>query len=235
MAREGHKGSERLGCREFDENLTAYLEGEESSAVRSHAEKCSSCGSLLADLELLRSAAKDLPLESPSPRVWSNIRANLAQEGFFRDQQSFWQRWFGQFSLPRSAAPAAALAVALLIAVMLVFRGDFRKGMTPSPSEAVSSMATATRTVPVGLTSVQANLVRTVEEMETSYKSREATLDPSAKQIYQKGLDSLNNSINECLDSLQKQPGNMLVREYLMQAYSQKAAILASALEYGGR
>ena len=231
MAEERDKRSENSGCQEFNANLIAFLEGEENPDVRTHAEQCSSCGSLLADLELIRSAAKDLPLDFPSPRVWSNIRANLSNEGYFRDQESFWRKWSGRAALLTGAAPAAAFVLALVLAVILVFRGDIRRNVSPTPSQA----PVAASVIPVGLSSVQANLVRTVQQMEDSYKAREALLDPSAKQTYQQGLASLDNSIHECLYSLQKQPDNMLVREYLMQAYAQKAEVLASALEYGGR
>jgi hypothetical protein len=231
MAEERQKESGNFGCQEFDRNLAAYLEGEASADVPVHAEQCSSCGALLDDLDFIRAAAKDMPLESPSPRVWSNIRATLAEEGLIRERKSFWQRWVPSPSLVPRSAPAAALVFALMLAVMMLFRGGiYRNGsQKPAPTPAV---ATA---VPAGLSGVQLNLARTVKAMEENYRAREATLDPSAKRVYQAGLASLNNSIQECLDSLQKQPNNILVREYLMQAYAQKAGVLASALEYGGR
>lgn len=231
MADERQKPSSSFGCQEFDLKLAAYLEGEASSDVSTHAEQCSSCGSLLVDLQMIQAAAKDLPLESPSPRVWSNIRATLAEEGLIREQKSFWQRWFPSGLLVPRSAPAAALAFALMLAVIMLFKGDIQRNGSQRP---VTTPAVATA-VPVGLSAVQSNLVRTVEAMEENYKAREASLDPSAKEVYQAGLVSLDNSIHECLDSLQKQPHNILVREYLMQAYSQKAEVLASALEYGGR
>ena len=231
MAEERRKQSGNLGCQEFNANLAAYLEGEGDSDVRAHAEQCSSCGSVLNDLELIRSAGKEWPLESPSPRVWSNIRATLSEEGFFRERESFWRKWIAQVLLVPRTAPVAALAFALLLAVILVFKGDIQRNGSRNPS---LTPVTAS-VVPVGLSGVQTNLMRTVQAMEENYKSREALLDPSAKQTYQAGLTSLNNSIQECLDSLQKQPHNILVREYLMQAYAQKAEVLASALEYGGR
>ncbi len=231
MVEEKKRQSGNYGCQEFHANLTAYLEGEENSGVRLHAEQCSSCGSLLADLEAIRSAAKEWPLESPPPRVWSNIRATLAQEGVFRERESFWRKWIPQASRLTGAAPLAALAFAMVLAVILVFRGDIHRNVVPTSSPA----PVAESVVPVGLTGVQANLVRTVQAMEESYKAREGSLDPSAKQIYQAGLTSLNHSIQECLDSLQQQPHNTLVRQYLLQAYAQKAEVLASAMEYGGR
>ena len=231
MEEERLRQGEYSGCREFDANLAAHLEGEQNTGVLFHAEQCTSCSAILSDLELIRVAAKDLPLESPSPRVWSNIRATLAQEGYFRERESFWKRWITSASLVPRTAPVAALAFALVLAVIMVFKGDIQRTGFQNPS--LNKVAASI--VPAGLSSVQANLVHTVQAMEQNYKAREALLDPSAKQVYQAGLASLDSSIQECLDSLQKQPHNMLAREYLMQAYSQKAEVLASALEYGGR
>ena len=223
--------SEKPGCQEFEANLAAYLEGEANLDVRAHASQCTSCSSILKDLEGIRAVAKDLPLEAPPPRVWSNIRATLAAEGFFCEQEPFWRRWITAASLVPRTAPAAALAFALLLAVIMVFKGDIQRNGSRQPDVASSSASI----VPVGLSGVQTNLVRTVQDMEANYRARESSLDPSAKQVYEAGLTSLNNSIQECMDSLQKQPHNLLVREYLMQAYAQKAEILASALQYGSR
>jgi len=231
MAKETQKQSGDIGCQEFDLKLAAYLEGEASPDVAMHAEQCSSCGSLLGDLQIIQAAARDLPLESPSPRVWSNIRATLAEEGLIREQKSFWQRWVPSVSLVPRSASAAALAFALMLAVIMLFKGDIQRNGNQKP---VATPAVATA-VPTGLSGVQLNLVKTVAAMEENYKARESTLDPSAQQVYRAGLNSLDNSIQECLDSLQKQPHNILVREYLMQAYAQKAEVLASAMEYGGR
>ena len=232
MAEERQKQAGSFGCREFDTNLPAYLEGEKSADVQVHAQQCSSCRSLLADLESIRVAARDLPMESPSPRVWHNLRAALAEERLIRERESFWRRWTSSFSLVPRSAPAAALAFALVLAVIMIFKGDIQKNGNRNPSLAPAAIS---NTVPVGLLGVQSNLVRTVKEMEESYRAHEASLDPSAQRVYRAGLTSLNNSIQECLDSLQKQPHNTLVREYLMQAYAQKAEVLASAMEYGGR
>jgi hypothetical protein len=231
MGEERQKQSGSFGCREFDANLAAYLDGDGSADASRHLEQCSSCRSLVEDLALIQSAAKDWPLESPSPRVWSNIRATLAEEGYFRKQESLWKRWNASIWYVPSKAPAAALAFALMLAVIMVFKGDIQRNGSQNRVQAPATASVA----PVGLTGVQSNLVHTVQAMEENYKARESSLDPSAKQIYQAGLTSLDNSIQECLDSLQKQPHNMLVREYLMQAYAQKVEVLTSALEYGGR
>ncbi|HEX5413749.1 MAG TPA: hypothetical protein VFZ27_18045 [Terriglobia bacterium] len=232
MEEESQRQTGNRGCQEFSASLADYLEGENNPEVRLHAEQCSSCGALLDDLELIRATARDLPLDSPSPRVWSNIRSALAQDGLIRDRVNFWQRWLSPVSLAPRTAPAAALAFALMLAVIMVFKGDILNHGTRNAAVTPTTSASAHQAELLG---VQSKLVRTVQAMEENYKARETTMDPSSKKVYKAGLTSLNNSIQECLDSLQKQPHNTLVRDYLMQAYAQKAEVLASALEYGGR
>lgn len=232
MIEDHHEYTLNPACREFHTNLDACLEGEEEQGLRSHAEKCSSCRALLADLELIRSTAASWPLESPPPRVWSNIRASLAAEGFFREKESFWKRWVPQTRLFAGAAPVGAVVFLIILAIFLASPGDLHR---KAESGSAPSLVATTSAVPANLTAVEANLVQTVQEMESSYRAREASLDPAAQQTYQQGLMSLDSSIQECLASLHEQPQNALVRRYLMQAYAEKADVLASALEYGGR
>jgi hypothetical protein len=231
MIEKKHDHTLNPGCREFQANLDAYLEGEGEPLWRAHADKCLACGALLADVESLRSAVSAWPLETPSPRVWSNIRATLASEGFFREKESFWKRWTGHTRLSAAAAPIGALAFLLIFAIFLLSPGDHLRKATPVNT----SHLVATSMAPASLTTVEANLVETVQQMEQSYKAREASLDPAAKQTYERGLTALDSSIQECLTSLHEQPQNTLARQYLMQAYSEKADVLASALEYYGR
>jgi hypothetical protein len=231
MIEDRHNNDMNLTCGEFQTNLDAYLEGEEERGFRAHAEMCSSCGSLLADLELIRSNAGAWPLESPAPRVWSNVRATLAAEGFFREKESFWKKWIAQTRLSVSAAPIGALVFLMVLGIFLIFQGDLHRKAVPNGTASL----VATSAAPTGLTAVEANLVQTIQQMENSYKARETYLDPVAKQTYARGLTALDSSIHECLTSLHEQPHNSLAHQYLMQAYAEKADVLASALEYDGR
>jgi len=227
MIEDRHENTMNLSCSEFRANLENYWESEGTSRLRAHVKGCSACGALLGDLELIPSAAGSLPLEAPSPRVWSNIRASLASEGFFRERESFWKRWLVPARLSTSAVPVGALVLLIVFAIFLLSPGDlFRKA---APTSAPTAVATAL--VPPHLTAVEANLVQTVQQMEASYRAREASLDPVAKRTFGRGLGSLDSSIHECLVSLHEQPHNALARQYLMQAYTEKADVLAAALE----
>lgn len=231
MAEDRNTGHPSPECREFEAHIASYLEGEEKCRIPAHAKLCSSCGALLADLESIRSAAANWPFESPSPRVWGNIRATLAEEGSFRERKGSWLRGSALRWLWASPVPAAALGLLVVLAVFLFSPGDLQRKMK---TESAPTLVAATA-APASLTTVEANLARTVQQMEENYKAREALLDPSAKRTYNEGLTSLDSSIRECLSSLREHPNNNLVHQYLMRAYSEKADVLASALEYDGR
>jgi hypothetical protein len=78
-------------------------------------------------------------------------------------------------------------------------------------------------------------LERVVDELEETFRAREASLAPDLKATYDNSLISLDTSIRECSDSLEREPGNSLAHEYLLAAYSQKAEVLSSALEFAER
>jgi len=55
------------------------------------------------------------------------------------------------------------------------------------------------------------------------------------KATYRKGLESLDASIEECRASVEREPGDTLARQYLVAAYTQKAEVLATALQFDVR
>ncbi len=222
----------RALCLQFDLNLPAYLEGENRPEVVRHAQQCPFCGVVLADLQLLRSQSVEVLLEDPPVRVWANIRATLEAEGVFREPATGWLSWFPQTGLLRYAAPVAALASMVLVGTLLLVRPP---SSTPVPNSISSSAPGNIASTVAPLVAADLRLEEAVREMEKSYKSRETSIDPVVHASYQKGLDSLDNSIRECKESVDKEPGDTLAREYLATAYQQKAAVLSAALEYDGR
>lgn len=218
-------------CGEFEAELSAYLEGDPRTSVRAHVAACSECRSIFDELALIRKVAGELPpVESPSPRVWANLRAALEAEGRLHERPRFWQPWLMKVGVPPALAPLGALAGLVVFGVIMVSSPQTRE----RPFSAAGAGNFAAENFEPGYTAAEASLARTVEQMEESYKAREDSFDPSAKVAYEKGLDSLDASIRECSASLERKPQNQLAREYLMNAYAQKADILASALEYQG-
>lgn len=223
---------QRESCRQFDRDLPAFLEGEERPAVLAHAQGCSYCAVVLADLEQIGFLSRHLPQEEPPARVWANIRANLEAEGIIREQGPAWQRWLPRPVLfPRPAPLGALAALALFAATLLIPARGMERPAGPT-ALAGGGKITAASVVSVGLDD---NLARTLSEMEATYLARENTLEPTIKDTYRRSLESLDSCIQECLQHCQKEPGNTLARQYLVRAYQSKAEVLASALEFSGR
>ena len=216
-------------CDRFELELEAYIEGESRPAVTAHLGECVFCKVAFEDLMALGRAARELPLEEPSPVVWANIRAQLSAQGAFAEKAGVWS-WFGQLDFFRRPIPAAAFACMLALGCWLTATQN-----NPQPSEATASLATS---------AVEPNVVRSmafpgrtgleeaVRDLEEAFKAREGSLAPDVKATYESSLISLDDSIRECSDSLQREPGNSLAHEYLLAAYSQKAEVLSSALEF---
>jgi len=224
-------------CRQFDLDLAAFLEGEKRTSIASHAKECPACNRVLADLDVIRTVARETLFEDPSPRVWTNVRATLAAEGFFREPASGrlgrlgFRSWLPQFGFMQYAAPLAALGcMAMLGAFLLLTPGSVNQNQvsTLSSNQSIASGA------PADLLENTA-LEQTVSQMEKSFGERAKDFDPAVQASYQKGLRSLDNSIRESRVSVQNEPSNTLARDYLTNAYEQKAAVLSAALEYNGR
>jgi len=216
-------------CYQFELELEAYLEGEKGAFVPAHIRECAYCNVILGDLEALRSASRAMPLEEPSAAVWSNIRAQLVTSGAFAERVSFWN-WFEELNFLHRLVPATAFACLLLLGCLVTVPRTYLQQETasgpsgPPGKTAVRSMA---------FIGDIAALERVVRELEEAFRAREASLAPDLKATYENGLSSLDVSIRECSDSLQREPGNSLAHEYLLAAYSQKAQVLSSALELG--
>ncbi len=219
-------------CSQFAAELEAYLEGEARAFILAHSQDCAPCCALLADLQSIRAAAQELPQEDPSRVVWAIVRANLEAEGAFDAPVPGW-RHILSWRIFHQAIPAGVLAALVFLGSALTLpssrieRWDGSNEAANSP--AVARMASAMPTGEDGA------LARVVSDLESNYRANEASMAPDLKATYEKSLVSLDGSIRECLDSLQHEPRNTLAHDYLLTAYTRKAEVLSSALEFEGR
>jgi len=215
-------------CDRFELELEAYMEGESRPSVPAHLRECVFCKVVFEDLIALRKAARELPPEEPSPVVWANIRAQLSADGTVPEKPGVWN-WIWQLDFLRRPLPVGAFACVLALGCWLTAPRN-----NPQPETALSVATPAGEPTVVrsmAFASGGQGLEQAVRELEEAFRAREATLAPDVKATYEHGLNSLDASIRECKDSLQREPGNSLAHEYLFAAYSQKAEVLSSALE----
>ena len=217
------------GCAQFEAELEDYLEGEARPFIMAHAQDCVPCGAMLADLQSIREAARALPQEEPSRVVWANIRARLEAEGAFGAPVSGWRQILAWRIFPH-AIPLGVLAALVILGSLVTWRDVQRLGNSEGAAHS-ATVAAVTSALPAA----DIALAHVVSDLEKNFRANEASMTPDLKATYEKSLVSLDGSIRECLDSLQHEPRNTLAHDFLLTAYTRKAEVLSSALEFDGR
>jgi hypothetical protein len=213
-----------IGCNEFLDYLDAWMEGERDSAARAHLRHCSHCRGLAEDLEAIRVTGYDLALDDEPPaRVWNSLLAQMKREGLVAGDRTLWQRvraWLGGTFVP-VARPA--MAGALLTALVAVGFG-LSKPIHTRLNQDRWIENTQSSTMPLR------DQLNTVEERTVSSL---AGYDPAVRDSLHQNLAIVDNYIVLCEKSVREDPENEMARDYLFEAYHQKADLLAEMTERG--
>jgi hypothetical protein len=222
-----------IKCEDFLGDLEPWMDGERSADAQAHLRDCPRCFALVNDLNAIQAEARTWSAsETDAPeRVWVSLRAQLEQEGLIRDAVSVsapreqarqaskpgWLR--GLFGgLPRPVLAGGYLAV--LIAVAFALSGPLHK----RANEAKWLEGTQTATSPL-----RAEL-NTAEQ--DSISSLPVTNSDVSASLH-RNLAIVDNYIALCEKSVHEEPQNELARDYLYEAYRQKADLLAQMSERG--
>jgi len=206
-----------MRCEEFDAYAAGWLEGERPPEAACHLATCPRCSARMADLELIVSAAANLPELDPPDRVWISLRNELEREGLVHVPKSLLERM--REMIP--AAPRTALATGLIsaLAAMLLFL----------PSSPVGERA-GTQGENRGVW----NLMRVHEQLASAEAQAGQDVhfrDPQVAASYQQNLALVDNLIGECQKRVSEDPNDELSRQYLVTAYQQKADLLNALAE----
>jgi hypothetical protein len=221
-----------ITCREFLSYLEPWMEGERPPDAQAHLRTCSHCSGVIKDLEMIHTEARSWNAsEHDAPeRVWTSLRAQLEQEGLIRETVPASEDrahnaapragWFaGLFPrLPRPVLAGAYLAA--LVAVAFTLSGPVNKRV----NEARWLKGTQTSTSPL---SAQLNFA---EQNSNSYVTRS---NPVVAASLHQNLAIVDNYIALCEKSVREDPQNEVARDYLYEAYQQKADLLTQLTERG--
>jgi hypothetical protein len=215
------------GCKEFENQLEMWMEGERPPQCQAHLRECAGCRGFVEELSLIQSAARDfgsVEMEPPAT-LWSSLRAQLQQEGLIRDSQrkaaGWYERLFG--TLPRPVL-AGAYVVAL-IAVGLGLSGPINHRI---------NKARWLRGAESAMLPVSTHLNSAEQRTMSSPPSSVPDSNPVATASLHENLAIVDKYIALCEKSVQEEPENEIARDYLYDAYHQKADLLAQLSERGG-
>ena len=223
-----------MSCHELERILERDPDGSLPDAVAIHVAGCADCRALEADFQAIGAAALELAQEEVAPPewLWTRIRAELEAEGRIREPESAREPvragWWAAFQRP--AIAGAVLGIAFIVAGLL----GTGSVTTPLTTSAVLETPSAPELQSQAAESQTAGSLDASEATIVSLPQR----DPQVAEELHHDLGVIDNFIAVCEKSVQEQPDNEMAREYLYDAYQQKAQLLAVAMDrsaVGGR
>ena len=208
-----------MQCRDVEQALEQ--EGLEPlpEEARAHLAECAHCQEFIADLEMIVSAARELPAEvEPPPRVWVSLRNQLEQEGVIWSEttpvkeHSSWGQIFAQVFRRRALATLAVGAMIAAAAIVQLHKP------TPTPLS-----------LPPGIE----DTVKFLDQQEVDVRNMHLASSSPVDASLQQNLQQIDDFIADCKRHLKDVPQDEVAREYLYSAYEQKAELLSAMLDRG--
>jgi hypothetical protein len=199
-------------------------------AARAHLAGCSHCQEFVADLATIVSIANELPADvEPPSRVWLSLRAQLELEGIIRtpvvpahSERSPW--WHGFNDLFRSRALATAT-----VGLLIVAAGILQWRQAPdAPMEPSGSVAKPVWQIPFAQTA------KVLNEQEIDLRNMQLASTSPVDTSFRQNLQQVDDFIADCERHLRTEPQDEVAREYLSNAYQQKAELLSAMMDREG-
>ncbi|PYU39398.1 MAG: hypothetical protein DMG54_27105 [Acidobacteria bacterium] len=199
-------------------------------AARAHLAACGQCREFVADLATIVSVANELPAEvAPPARLWLSLQAQLELEGIIKTpvvpaggQRSSW--WQGFHDLFRRRALATAT-----VGVLIVAAGVLELWQPPDAlREAPASVAVPAWQIPFAQTA------KVLNEQEIDLRNMQLASTSAVDTSFRQNLQQVDDFIADCERRVHAAPQDDLAREYLSNAYQQKAELLSAMMDRGG-
>ncbi len=207
-----------MQCQELEQELERSGGGPLPAGAAVHVESCVNCRNLVADLDSIAAAARELPGEvEPPARVWAALEAQLAAEGILQTEPAaagWWEALLAFFASPGLAT--ATVGLLIIGAALAVWKtGPSSRPLTAEqPAFAAAS--------------------NTLRGEERGLAAQPAKNDSAVDRSLRENLVIVDDFIAECERRVQEEPDNDQAREFLSNAYQQKAELLAAMMDPSG-
>jgi hypothetical protein len=222
-----------MSCSDFQNAAESWPEGGGSPEALAHLRDCAACRSLAEDFSAIRGAASEFPAElDPPEHLWASLRSQLETEGLIHAE------------LPPVVAPAASASPGWFAGLGAWLRGS--AWGVPRPVFAAGYLAIL---VALGFSlsgPIHRHVVNNqwLEGTQTSAIDAQLTtvaqntaalpiMNPAVTASLHENLAIVDNYIALCEKSVREEPQNEIARDYLYDAYQQKAYLLAQMNERG--
>jgi len=203
-------------------------------AAQAHMATCRHCRDFMADLATIVSVAGELPAEvHPPARVWISLRAQLELEGIIKtpellagSERSSW--WLGFNDLFRSRALAT-----IIVGLLIVAAGGLELRQPPDAGvhgEVSQIVAVPAWQIPFAKTAKVLN----EQEIDLRNMQLAGASNSRVDDAFRHNLEQVDDFITDCEHRVSVAPQDELAREYLSNAYQQKAELLSAMMDREG-
>ncbi|MFL6257103.1 MAG: zf-HC2 domain-containing protein [Pyrinomonadaceae bacterium] len=229
-----------MNCEKCQELLSDFLDGtlghSEHVAVGAHLAACVACAAAREDFHAIIAAARDargqLFFPADERALWLRVREEVEAESRpvraargASPSAGFWSRLKGlrwELSLPQLAAGAGALVVAAASLTALGVRYTSTAPARAERSASVRRVVSDDLYPRTYLESHEANL----HYWEQRVEARKASWNPRMRASFDRSVYVLDQSVNDSLDDLSKNPHDEVAEETLNAALRDKIELL---------
>lgn len=206
--------------------IDGELDGKKASLLKDHLQVCPECRKLFEDFEQIAHKAKGLAERAPSGQVWYRIQARLRETNQEKVRPVRIQKErFLLFPARLRYAVSAALLF-LLVAAGAVFIG----------------YRVLNQEVSIRENNGQAYALKKIKEAEMHYQlaikalwdavqAQKENFDPELARTFLTNLEIIDASLAECKKAVERDPGDLDSRYYLLAVYEKKAELLNDMMD----
>jgi hypothetical protein len=217
-----------MECRKVVKVLSDYLDGlladNDAGQIEGHLTSCAPCQSVRLELNEIRTAARDLPLHTPSRAMWTRlsnvIEAEIAAGKSATTNALPKQSWWAQlkeknftFSLPQIAG-AGAVTMALLAFSSVSFYRQYNSVLT------LRGMQTA------ALFAEEAQLKLDLDRKMAAVRARMNAWNPQRRADFEQKLNRIEASLQNSRQLLQVNPNDQTHQVMMRNLYQEKRQLL---------
>ncbi|MCI0338716.1 MAG: zf-HC2 domain-containing protein [Acidobacteria bacterium] len=223
-----------MECRAVVSSMSDYIDKHEMwlsdievREIETHLIACSKCQSIKLELTEVRTAARELPLHTPSRALWARIAKEIEPEvprserptRVERPALSWWARMKSRqfsFTLPQLAG-AGALAAALIVF------GLFRTSNQDQRDFNIIKAPTALQTALLpGEDTIKAEIERRLSVIN----GRKMNWDPQVRDDFERHLNKIEESLRYSRQTLQNNPDDRVQQQMVLTLYHEKRQLL---------
>ena len=205
-------------------------------AARAHLASCGYCQGFVADLAAIVSAAREIPAEvEPPARIWVSLQDQLELDGIIKTpavaaqgERTSWWHGFGDLFRGRALATAA-------VGLLIIAAGAVELRQPPNRLISEAPKVPPGPAEP-GWQGPFKQTAKVLNEQEVDMRNMQlASTSPSpVDESYRQSLEQVDEFISDCERRVKAAPEDDLAREYLSNAYQQKAELLSAMMDREG-